>query len=84
MEASGQPHAPAAPPPGKEKCVPMLIKRHAMKTYWVNGGIAPCVLNLGTMHETANRKPVKTYEKNMQHMMLYILNLIIYIYTMAV
>jgi hypothetical protein len=25
-----------------------LIKYHAMKTYWVRGGIAPGVFNLGT------------------------------------
>jgi hypothetical protein len=25
-----------------------LTKHHAMKTYWESGGIAPCVLDLGT------------------------------------
>jgi len=25
-----------------------LTEYHAMKTYWGNGGIFPCILNLGT------------------------------------
>jgi len=25
-----------------------LTEYHAMKTYWGRGGIAPCILNLGT------------------------------------
>jgi hypothetical protein len=25
-----------------------LTKHHAMKTYWWSGGIAPCILDLGT------------------------------------
>jgi hypothetical protein len=30
-------------------CVHYLMKHHAMKTYWESGGIAPQILNLGTM-----------------------------------
>jgi len=25
-----------------------LLKHHAMKTYWGNGGIIPCIINHGT------------------------------------
>jgi hypothetical protein len=33
---------------GTCKLVPVLTQRHAMKTYWRNGGIDPRILNLGT------------------------------------
>jgi hypothetical protein len=38
----------------QQKCKPFiklslyLTKHHAMKTYWGSGGIAPCILDLGT------------------------------------
>jgi hypothetical protein len=33
---------------GKANLFLCLITHHAMKTYWGNGDIAPCILNLGT------------------------------------
>jgi hypothetical protein len=36
---------PSTPRSSETHC---LIKHHAMKTYWVSGGITPCILNFGT------------------------------------
>jgi hypothetical protein len=55
MDVSGQLHAPAALPPGKEPLVPIklklslcLTKHHSMKIYWGSGGRAPRIFYLGT------------------------------------
>jgi hypothetical protein len=32
----------------KVKLSPFFAKHHAMKTFWGNGSIAPCIINLGT------------------------------------
>jgi hypothetical protein len=45
----------------KMKLAPYLPKYHAMKMTWVNGGIAPCTLNLGSrqLHSPAAFPPGK-------------------------